>query len=207
MTPQKLTIGTIVVALVAVAAILIAPRLGGTQAAALDLDAHPRLGSAAAPVSIAIFEDFRCPACAQFDASVVPNVKREFVDTGQASLVFVHFPVLGPASEHVARIGECVFQQSNDAFWDMKSPLYRAQGELDNARRAEELALTYAPGIDEATFRACLASEESMARVRADRTIATDLNLRGTPSVVVNGQVLASATVPEVRRAVEAALR
>jgi len=206
MTPQKLTLATIVVAVIAVAAILLVPRFF-TSAAELDLSANPRFGSASAPVEIAIFEDFRCPACGQFDATVLPEIKREFVASGQASVVFVHFPVLGPASEHVARIGECVFQQSNDAFWDMKSPLYRSQTELDNARRAEQLALTYAPGIDEATLRSCIASDASLERVRADRTIATDLNLRGTPSVVVNGTPLATPTLAEVRRAVDAALR
>ncbi len=206
MTPQKLTILTVALALVAVAAIVLAPRLG-SPAADLDLSDHPRLGSADAPVTIAIFEDFRCPACASFEADVLPTLKREYVDTGQASLVFVHFPVLGPASEHVGRIGECVFQQSNSAFWDMKSPLYRAQPELDQARRAEELALTYAPGIDEDVFRECLSADASLERVRADRAIATDLNLRGTPSVVVDGTPVTSPTLGDVRRAVDAALR
>ena len=207
MTPQKLTIATVVIALIAIAAIVLVPRFGASRAAELDLRQNPRLGAADAPVVIAVFEDFRCPACGQFELAVLPEVKREFVDTGQASLVFVHFPVLGPASEHVARIGECVFQQSNDAFWEMKPPLYRAQGELDNARRAEELALMYAPGIEPEPFRACLASDESLQRVRADRAVATGLNLRGTPSVVVNGSPLPSATLAEIRRAVEAALR
>jgi len=206
MTPQKLTIATLALAVLVVAALLIVPRLG-SQAAELDLSGRPALGATDAPVTIAIFEDFRCPACGQFDAAVLPDVKRAYVDTGQARLVFVHFPVLGPASDHVARIGVCVAEQSNDAFWDMKSPLYRAQGELDTARRAEELALTYAPGIDEAAFRTCLAGDASLASVRADRTVATDLNLRGTPSVVVDGTPLASATLAEVRRAVDAALR
>jgi protein-disulfide isomerase len=207
MTPQRLTIGTALIALIAIAAILVAPRLGASQASELDLRDNPRLGAADAPVTIAIFEDFRCPACAQFDLSVLPDVKREFVDTGQASLVFVHFPVLGPASEHVGRIGECVYRQSNDTFWEMKSPLYRAQSELDSTRRAEELALMYAPGIEEASFRACLAADDSLQRVRADRAVATGLNLRGTPSVAVNGSPLPAATLAEIRRAVEAALR
>lgn len=205
MTPQKLTIATIALAVLAVVAILVVPRLGGS-AAELDLSANPRFGSADAPVEIAIFEDFRCPACGSFDATVLPEIKREFVASGQASVVFVHFPVLGAASEHVGRIGECVFRQSNDAFWDMKSPLYRSQAELDVARRAEELALLYAPGIDEAQFRSCLADASSLERVRADRTVATDLNLRGTPSVAVNGRPLPNATLAEVRRAVTAAL-
>jgi protein-disulfide isomerase len=207
MTPQKLTIATVALAVIVIAAILIAPRLGTAGSADLDLGGRPRLGPADAPVTIAVFEDFRCPACAQFELTVLPEVKREFVDTGQASLVFVHFPVLGPTSEHIARIGECVFQQSNDAFWDMKTPMYRAQSELDSSRRAEELALTYAPGLDEAAFRECLASAQSLERVRADRAVATNLNLRGTPSVVVNGTPLPSATLAEVRRAVEGAQR
>jgi protein-disulfide isomerase len=206
MTPQKLTIATLALAVLVVAAVLIVPRLG-SRAAELDLTGRPALGAADAPVTIAIFEDFRCPACGQFDATVLPDLKRAYVDTGQARLVFFHFPVLGPASDHVARIGVCVAEQSNDAFWDMKSPLYRAQTELDTARRAEDLALTYAPGVDEAAFRTCLASDESLAAVRADRTLATELNLRGTPAVIVNDSVLASATLAEVRRAVDAALR
>jgi protein-disulfide isomerase len=106
-----------------------------------------------------------------------------------------------------ARIGECVYRQSNDTFWEMKSPLYRAQSELDSTRRAEELALMYAPGIEEASFRACLAADDSLQRVRADRAVATGLNLRGTPSVAVNGSPLPAATLAEIRRAVEAALR
>ena len=207
MTPQKLTLATVAVAAVVVIALLVAPRLAGQQAADLDLSGNPRFGSPDAPIEIAIFEDFRCPACGQFDATVLPSIKREFVDSGQASIVFVHFPVLGPASEHVARIGQCVFEQSNDAFWDMKSPLYRSQNELDVARRAEQLALTYAPGVDEAQLRSCLNDPASLERVRADRSIATDLNLRGTPSVAVNGTPLPSATLAEVQRAVAAALR
>lgn len=206
MTPQKLTIATVVVAAIVLAAVLVAPRSSGTQAADLDFSQHPRLGSPDAPVTIAIFEDFRCPACATFDANVLPVLKRAYVDTGDASLVFVHFPVLGPASEHVGRIGECVFQQSNSAFWDMKTPLYRAQPELDQARRAEELALMYAPGIDEDAFHECLRAEASLERVRADRTIATGLNLRGTPSVVVDGTPVAASTLGDVRRAIDAAL-
>ena len=206
MTPQKLTIATLVLAVLVVAALLIVPRLG-SQAAELDLTGRPALGADDAPVVIAIFEDFRCPACGQFDAAVLPDVKRAYVDTGQARLVFFHFPVLGPESEHVGRIGACVAEQSVDAFWDMKSPLYRAQNELGNARRAEELALTYAPGIDESAFRTCLASDASLESVRADRAVATGLNLRGTPSVVVDGTPLPSATLSEVQRAVDAALR
>jgi protein-disulfide isomerase len=207
MTPQRLTMLTVALAIVAVAAIVLVPRLGGGQPVGdLDLSGQPRLGAPDAPVTVAIFEDFRCPACAQFEATVYPTIKREFVDEGLAAVVFVNFTVLGPASEHVARIGECVYRQSNDAFWEMKSPLYRAQGELDNVRRARELALTYAPGVDAGELDRCLEDEASLTSVRDDTQLAQQLGLRGTPSVIVNGTPVSSPTLAEVRRAIEAAL-
>jgi protein-disulfide isomerase len=207
MTPQRLTLITVGIAVLAVAAILIVPRLGGsTQASAnVSFDSQPRLGSAGAPVTVAVFEDFLCPSCALFSANVLPTIKREYVDTGRASLVFVNFLVI-QGSENVARLGECVYRQSNEAFWEMKEPLYRAQGELRDARRARELALTYAPGVDAGALDACMADPSSLEAARRDSELARSLNLTGTPSVLVNGTAV-SPSLAEVRRAIDAAAR
>jgi protein-disulfide isomerase len=209
MTPQRLTLVTVAIAILAVAGILAWPRLAGGSGptvAADDFAGQPRLGDPAAPVTVAVFEDFRCPACGQFEASVFPPIKREYVDTGRANVVFVNFVVLGQQSEYVARLGECVQRQSVDAFWDMKSPVYRAQAELDDPRRARELVLTYAPGVDAGELDRCMADESSLAAVRDDTQLAQRLGLRGTPSVLVNGQQVQSPTLDAVRRAIDAEL-
>lgn len=208
MNPQRLTIITVAVAVLAVAAILVIPRIGGTTQATttadLDLSDQPVIGSADAPVTVAIFEDWLCPACANFEANVAPTIKREYVDTGLVRMAFVNFQVI-QGSEQVARMSECVYRQSNDAFWEMKGPLYRAQGELRDARGARDLALTYAPGIDAGELDACMADPSSLEVVRTDTQLAQRLSLTGTPSVLVDG-VSVSPTLDSVRRAIDAAL-
>jgi protein-disulfide isomerase len=206
MTPQRLTLITVAVALLVVAGILIAPRLGSPDVADLDVTGQPILGQADAPVTVVVFEDFRCPGCQAFELNVMPGVRRDYVEAGDVRVVYMNLPVLGPASEYVARIGECVFRQSNDAFWEMKPPLYRAQTELDNGRRAVELALTYAPGLDAGALDACLADPSSLEDVRADAATATELGLRSTPSVLVDGVAVSSPSEAVVRAAIDAAL-
>jgi protein-disulfide isomerase len=207
MTPQRLTIITAAIAILGVAAILVIPRLGSvpSEAATVQFADQPRLGDPAAPVTMAIFEDFFCPSCASFALNVMPTIEREYVDTGRASVVYVNFTVI-PGSDAVGRLGECVYRQSNDAFWEMKTPLYRAQGELRDTRRARELALTYAPGVDAGALDACMADPSSLEAVRRDTQLAQSLGLRGTPSVLVNG-VAVTPTLADVRRAIDGALR
>lgn len=206
MNAQRLTLITVAAAVLVVAGILIVPRLGGGEAAELDVAGQPAIGPAEAPVTLVVFEDFRCPACQNFELNAMPDLRRDFVDTGRMRVVYMNLPVLGPASEHVARVGECVFRQSNAAFWEMKTPLYRAQAELDNARRTVELALTYAPGVDAAAVDACLADPSSLDAVRADTAVAASLGLRATPSVLVNGVQVATPSAAAVRAAIESAL-
>jgi protein-disulfide isomerase len=206
MNPQRLTLVTVVAAVLVVAGILIVPRLGGTEAVDLDVSGQPAIGAADAPVTMVVFEDFRCPGCQNFELNVMPGLRRDYVDGGRVRVVYMNLPVLGPASDHVARVGECVFAHTNDAYWEMKTPLYRAQAELADARRALELALTYAPGVDAAQVDACLADPASLEAVRADSATATALGLRSTPSVVVNGVAVATPSAEAVRAAIDAAL-
>ena len=209
MNPQRLTLITVILAVLVVAGVLIAPRLQPTPVASIDLDGQPRLGDPSAPVTMVVFEDFRCPGCQSFELNVMPDVRRDYVDDGRVQVAYFNLPVVAPvaASEYVARLGECVYRQSNDAFWEMKTPLYRAQQELGDARRAVELALTYAPGIDAGAVDACLADPSSLQAVRDDAALAVRLEVRATPTVFVDGVKVDSPAASAVRAALDAALR
>jgi protein-disulfide isomerase len=212
MNPQRLTIITVVAAVLVVGGLLIAPRLrpaSSASATQIDVAGQPMLGDPAAQVTMAVFEDFRCPGCQSFELNVMPDLRRDYVEGGRVRVVYFNLPVVNPvaASEHVARIGECVFRQSNEAFWEMKTPLYRAQPELGNARRAVELATTYAPGIDPGELDACLGDPSSLQAVRDDAAVAARLNVRSTPTVIVDGVPVSSPSASAVRAALDAALR
>ena len=204
---QRLTLGTIVLAVILLIAIILVPQLRGggvgvADTASLDLDAQPQLGDADAPVEIVLFEDFRCPHCATFTEQVFPLIEQEFVREGTAQVYFVNYPVLGAASRQVALVAECVAAQSDEAFWDLKAPLMRSQGELEDESRVYELVSTYAPGVDFAQVRTCVEQGDRAEQLDEEIQAASELGVTGTPTVLVDGERV-DATIDAIRAAVE----
>jgi protein-disulfide isomerase len=208
MNAKRLTLATVVVAIVVVAAVLLIPRFtsSGTSSAALSYDNQPVLGQADAPVTVAVFEDFLCPHCATFSEEVFPLVKRDYVDTGKAKMAFFFFPVVDPVQSRVlGGLAECVFEQSDQAFWTLEPILFRAQSELVNTARALDLAQQYAPSLDGARLKGCVDAGTGTDRVDRDVKIAQSLGLTGTPSVLVDGKLVSNPTFANIEQAIAAA--
>lgn len=207
MNPQRLILVTVAIAVVAIAAIVLVPRLGGGASAAgtdLALENQPRMGAADAPVELVFFEDFLCPHCATFTETIVPRLEREYIETGDANAHFVNFVVMGPESERIAAVGECVADQGDEAFWAFEEVAFRSQSDLDE-RTAIDLAEEYVPDLDDEALATCLDDGDGIAAVRDDVAVAQELGLGGTPSVLVNGEEV-SATYDAIARAVDGAL-
>lgn len=209
MNPQRLIVATAVVAIIAAAAVFVLPRLTGSTASAagseLALEAQPVLGPEDAPVEVVLFEDFLCPHCGTFSETVLPRIKREYVDSGQARVYYKNYVVIGPEAERVALVGECAFQQGNDVFWTLEPVLYRSQDDLDE-RRAIELADQYVEGIDREALQSCVSGDEALDAVREDVAHARELGLTGTPSVLVAGEQVGNPSYDGVAGAIEDAL-
>lgn len=208
MTRRPLIFVTLIVAILAIAALFVVPRLGGGGASAsgvdLSLDQQPRKGADGAPVEVVVFQDFQCPHCGTFKEDVAPRLEREYVDSGDIAYYAMDFVVIGPESERIAQVGECVRAQDDDAFWAFETAAFRSQANLSEAL-AISLALEYTGGIDEQELRACVAEDRGVDAVRADVAAAQELGLRGTPSVLVDGDQV-DATYDGVAAAIEAAL-
>ena len=51
------------------------------------------LGKNNAPVKIKIFSSLTCPYCANFHTEVIPEIKKNYVDSGKVQLIFIDFPL------------------------------------------------------------------------------------------------------------------
>jgi len=208
MNRRLIMIVTLVAAIAVVAAIAIVPRLGTTGASAqgseLSLDAQPRKGPADAPVNVVVFEDFLCPHCASFAEGIAPRIERAFVDDGSTAYYVKNFVVIGPESERIAQVGECVFEQGNDAFWTFAEVAFRSQSGLTEAR-AIALAEEYVSDLDGEELRGCIDDGRGLDAVRADMADAQALGLQGTPTVFVNGEQV-RVGYDDIAAAIEAAL-
>ena len=208
MNRRLIMIVTLVAAVAVVAAIAIVPRLGTTGASAqgtdLALDQQPRKGPADAPAQVVVFEDFLCPHCGSFAEDITPRLERAYVDDGSAAYYSKNFVVIGPESERIAQVGECVFEQGNDAFWTFEEVAFRSQSGLTEAR-AIALAEEYVADLDAAALRDCIEAGRGLEAVRADMADAQALGLQGTPTVFVNGEQV-RAGYDDIAAAIEAAL-
>lgn len=158
------------------------------------------LGSADAPVVLAVYEDFQCPFCLIWTLSVEPMLVTEFVATGKLRLEFRNLPILGQDSVNAAIAGVCAAEQ--DVFWEFHRLVFLHQleaGQLDrevlNDGRFNPdplTALAVEAGAEREAFTTCLFDSETGPKVADEVRGANALGLRSTPSFLLNGEPITS---------------
>jgi protein-disulfide isomerase len=62
-------------------------------AAAPDMIKGNAFGNPSAPIMIEIFSDFQCPSCKRFHDEELSALRKEYVETGKAYLIYRYFPL------------------------------------------------------------------------------------------------------------------
>lgn len=85
------------------------------------------LGDANAPHTIIEYSDFQCPFCRRFFDETYSQLKKDYIDTGKARLVYRHFPLtqLHPVAVKSAEATECANEQGK--FWQMHDAIFTLQ--------------------------------------------------------------------------------
>lgn len=152
----------------------------------------PTKGSADAPVTVVVFSDFQCPYCKQ--ATPVLNQVMEAYGNN-VRLVFKHLPLssIHPQALGAAQAGVCAEKQGK--FWDYHDRLFASSPDLSPAV-LEKIASDI--GLNTREFRSCIDDEESRSAILRDLQTAKKLGIQGTPTIVINGQILKEAVSFEV---------
>ena len=153
---------------------------------AAALTAQPRYGDLDGHLIVA-FEDPSCPRCAAFHDRVVPTIRDQLVEPGDAAFVFRNYPVVYAWGEPATQALEATFARDESAFWGLLDYYYRNQSRLsiDNVSRLTESFLA-GTDLDET---AVVADAESAAyddAVQADLDAAEAGGVgRSTPAVAL----------------------
>jgi len=141
----------------------------------------PTLGRADAPVTIIEFSDYQCPFCERFFATILPALKKDYIDTGKLRYVFRDFPLeMHPQARKAAEAAHCAGEQGK--YWEMHDVLFQNQRALTPPQLAEHARLV---GLDGATFDACLSSGRHAARVDRGLADGAAAGVQGTPGFVI----------------------
>jgi protein-disulfide isomerase len=190
--------GTWFAAVMASLALLIAPlppvraASAPTNATAQQALLTPRqsdrvLGNPKAPITIIEYASLSCPHCAHFDEDVLPQIKKQWIDTGKAKLILRDFPLDEPALM-AAMIARCV---PPDRFYPFVNALFIDQPQWVLAASPQQSLLRMAKlgGMSAGKAESCLKNktlEDSIVRERL--VAAKDLGVDATPTFFVNGK-------------------
>ena len=153
------------------------------------------LGSPDAPIVVVEYTDFQCPFCSRHFQQTFPQIKANFIDTGQVRYVFKDFPLtsIHPQAVSAAVAARCAGDQG--AYVAMHDLLFANQTAWSNQSDTSTIYTGYADqlGLDTAVFGDCLGSAEHEAAVQADLEEGVSLGVRGTPAFFINGNFVSGA--------------
>jgi protein-disulfide isomerase/uncharacterized membrane protein len=171
----------------------------------IPLPDRPLWGNQDGRVTVVEFSDFQCPFCRVAAFSLKPYLKEFRKDV---RLIFMNYPLDSSCNPAVAqgmhssaclaaKAAFCAHQKGK--FWDYHDRLFENQKRLSREtflRIAEDLDL------DRSSFEQCLVSDEVGNLLKEDIELGSKLEVRGTPSVYINGRSFRDWMNPERLRMV-----
>ena len=158
-------------------------------------------GDREAPVTIVVYADFQCPACATENETMLrlwPEISEN------SHLIFRHFPITTthPHSWTASLYAEAAGRQGR--FWEMHDALFQTQRLWSPLRDVEEEFDSYALGLnlDLEQLHADMEDEALIAKIRADQRGGNAAGVRGTPAVFIEGRQLARPSASRIREAI-----
>ena len=138
--------------------------------------------------TLVLFTDYQCPYCAMMD-DLIQQAKADYGD--QVRIVVRNYPLpKHQNAETSARAVEAAAEQGK--LEEMAAVVFEHQQDWKNQEDVEDLFVSYAEelGLDTEQFRADYNSDAIKERVARDLQDSQDLELPGTPSLVLNNEVL-----------------
>lgn len=166
---------------------------GPTTVAAIVNPQDPIKGDPKAKVTIVEYSDFQCPFCGRFYKDTLPQITKEYIDTGKAKFVYKNLAFLGQESNDSANAAFCAQEQNK--FWEYHDKLFASQsGENEGAFAAPNLKqFAVEVGLNAAQFNSCLDAKKYDSRVQADIAEANTNGFTSTPSFAINTTPLVGA--------------
>ncbi len=198
------------IALAAAATAAMTPALAqeATTEAAAPAVKDFSLGSADAKVKLVEYASFTCPHCANFHATVFPQLKKDYIDTGkvQFTLREVYFDRYGLWAALIARCG------GDMKYFGIHDMLFDKQQEWagsDNPQQVVENLKTIgrSAGLEDAAMDACLNDQANAeALIKQFQTNFEADGVEGTPTLFVNGTKHGNMSYEDLKAILDAEL-
>jgi protein-disulfide isomerase len=153
------------------------------------------IGPANASVTITEYASMTCPHCANFNETVFPKIKTEFIDSGKVRYVFREFPldIKAAAGSMLAR---CIAKDDAPKYFAVVDLLFRQQNDWVTKNTTETLTrIGKQAGLSQQQVEVCLKDQALLDKIAADQKYANEvLKVNSTPTFFINGEMVKGET-------------
>jgi protein-disulfide isomerase len=161
-----------------------APAAGPDAAlnALVETAGDPSKGNKNAKVTVVEFSEYQCPFCGRHVRDTVPQIDKDYIQTGKIRYVFRDLPLesIHKNAFKAAEAAQCAGDQNK--YWEMHDRLFENQKALEPAMLT---AHAEAIGLDAKKFQSCLDGGKFAAEIRKDMADANKIGITGTPTTVI----------------------
>ncbi|ADQ67551.1 protein-disulfide isomerase [Halogeometricum borinquense DSM 11551] len=170
----------------------------------------PTLGPEDADVTVDVYEDFACPHCATYNVDVFPKVKQNYIDTGKIRYRFFDFPI--PVSKQWSWGGAIAARAVQDrtddeTYFKYAKRLFEKQNELTSNGYTVIHDVANEFDVDGCEVMASVEQDIYRSVVKSDRQRGIEVDIGGTPAIIVNGEHLSGAGWETVKNGIEGHLK
>lgn len=160
----------------------------------------PFKGSFNAPVVIIVFTDFECSYCAQL-VPILDQVHKQYPK--EVKIVFKNYPLQSHRFAMNAAIA-ALAAESQGKFWEFHDLLFKNYNQLNDKKVEEIINKT---GINKQEFEKKIHDPQIIQKVQQDYIDGTNADIRGTPSVFINGKLIRNLSMEEFRNVIDKDLK
>ena len=163
------------------------------------------IGNENAPITIIEYASMSCSHCADFHVNTLPDLKKEFIDTGKVRMVFRDYPFNYPALLG-SMMMRCI---PNDVRYDYMNALYQLQTSWVNRdpkiSKKELYKIMQSGGMTKEEFNTCYGNLDNENLILEGVMAAQkDFNIKSTPSFIVNGNLVeGNKSIKEFRQIID----
>jgi protein-disulfide isomerase len=164
--------------------------LGAMASTAVLADpADMSIGSPDARVTVVEYASVTCPYCADWNHSVFPAFKKKYVDTGKVRFVLREMLVHGDADVAGFMLARCA---GPGRYFPVFSTVLEHVPELQKSENPRGVFVRVAAdfGLNEKQFDACMSDTHGLIALQQRSRDAIAAKVYGTPTFVVDGQML-----------------
>ena len=146
-----------------------------------------------------------CPHCANFQKTLFPRLKKEFIDTGKVRFIVREFPI-GRTSGNAAIVNRCAPRRQIFLPARTSSSPGRPEWVSQEVRPDAIYSVAKSSGMSRETFDKCLSNQTIIDGLTEVKQRGRQFGVIGTPTFFINGRkAQGEVTFDEIKAMIEQA--